>query len=189
MIMADKSPCICGTKIPTNEITPATTTDIADNNTATVAMTMRAPVTLKPILLAVLSDNTSTLHQANIAKAAISPIEPYVTMIITSSHVFNVKFDVIAPVEDAPKLINASVSPENIALMAIPTKISFNGFNPDFHGNKNTRKQANAPPINAAIGEKKKYVGTNDTINNFANAAPDEIPIIPASANGLRIIA
>ena len=119
-------------------------------------MITRATVTLKPILLAVLSDSTSTLHQANNEKAAINPIKPYVTMIVTSSHVFNVKFDVIAPVEDAPKLINASVNPENIALIAIPTKMSFNGFNPDFHDNKNTRKQASAPPMNAAIGEKKK---------------------------------
>lgn len=170
-------------------MTPATTTDAAASSTATAAIRMRAPVILKPTLLAVLSDNTSTLQEAYKIKARSKPIEPYVTISDTSSHVFKDRFDVIAPVADAPKLIIASVSPENIALIAIPTKINFNGFSPDFQESRKTKKHASAPPINAAIGVKKNNVGTKLTINNFVNAAPADIPINPASANGFRIIA
>ena len=68
--------------------------------------------------------------------ANTNPIVPYVAINDTSSHVFNDKLDVVAPDEDAPKLIIASVKPENIALIAIPTKISFNGFKPDFQDSK-----------------------------------------------------
>ena len=162
---------ICGTRMPTNEMTPATTTDTADNNTATAAMAMRAPVTWKPMLLAVLSDSTSTLHHAYMANAKTSPIEPYVAIMVTSSHVFNVRSDVMDPDVEAPKLMNASVSPENMALMAIPTKISFSGFSPDFQDRAKTSRHATAPPMNAASGEKKKYVGKKDTTNSFATVS------------------
>lgn len=180
---------ICGTNIPTNEITPATTTDAAANRTATAAITILAAVTLNPTLFAVLSDRTRTLQEAYKIIAKISPMDPYVTINDTSSQVLNDKLDVIDPDAEAPKLIIASVRPENIALIAMPTNINFNGFNPDFHESKKTKKQASAPPINAAIGVKKNSVGTKLTINSFVNAAPAEIPINPASANGFLIIA
>lgn len=88
---------------------------------------------------------------------------------------------------EPPKLINASARPVNIALIAIPTRISFSGLNPDFHDRANTRKQANAPPMNANKGVMKNSAGKNDTISSWTNAAPDEIPMIPASASGLRM--
>ena len=112
-------------------------------------------------------------------------------MVDTSLHVRIVKFEPITleaeTFNEPPKLMNASVRPVNIALIAIPTRINFNGLRPDFHDNAKTRKQAKAPPINANKGVMKKSAGKNEIMNNCTNAAPEDIPIIPASARGLRM--
>ncbi|MNH35892.1 hypothetical protein D3C79_966330 [compost metagenome] len=65
--------------------------------------------------------------------------------------------------------------------------MSFKGLNPDFHDSANTSAQANAPPIKANTGVMKNNAGKKEIIKSCTNAAPEDIPITPASANGLRI--
>ena len=81
------------------------------------------------------------------------------------------------------------LSPVNKALTAIPIKIMRSGSSPDLQDNEYTRKNAKAPPKKAKRGTKKYSVGKNATTSMDINPAPAETPIIPGSANGLRITA
>src|SRR5699024_12793668 len=68
-------------------------------------------------------------------------------------------------------------------------KIIRRGSSPDFHEKIYTRKKAHAPPKKANNGVKKNNVGKKETIKIVKNPAPDDTPIIPGSARGLRITA
>src|SRR5699024_5785850 len=111
----------------------------------------------------------------------------------TSFHVFIESVDVVTEIFDVMLLcapaFKSSLKPVKAALIATPIKIMRNGLSPDFQENIYTSIKAHAPPMNANRGVQKNNVGNKDIITIDINADPDETPIMPGSANGLRMTA
>lgn len=91
-------------------------------------------------------------------------------------------------VEPVP-LLNADISPVNIAFTATPTRIILKGLNPPRHESEYTSKQAATPPIKANSSVKKYSAGKNAVMSTAVKLAPELIPMIPGTARGFFITA